>query len=73
LEIDHEGSSFSKENMPELQDHSPQGRGARYLQGSAPQAAAGLIGALIGLWISDILVSSARDTGDAFDGAYSWD
>jgi hypothetical protein len=73
LEIDHEGSSFSKENMPELQDCSSQGRGARYLQGSAPQAAAGLIRALIEASISDILVSSARHTGGALHGAYSWD
>jgi hypothetical protein len=38
----HESAGIGKKDMPQLQDRSPQGRGARHLQGPAPQAATGL-------------------------------
>jgi len=34
----HEGSRFRQEDVPQLQDHPPQGRGARDLHGPASQA-----------------------------------
>jgi hypothetical protein len=39
----NESTGVSKKGLPQLQDHPPQRRGARDLQGSAPQAASRVI------------------------------
>jgi hypothetical protein len=40
----NESFGFGQENLPQLQNYPPQGRGARDLHGSTPQAAPRLIG-----------------------------
>jgi hypothetical protein len=40
---EHESTHLGKKSMPQLQGHPSQGCRAHYLQGSAPQAASGLI------------------------------
>ncbi len=39
----HEGEKFGEKNVRELQDHSPQGRGAGDLYESETQTASGLV------------------------------
>jgi hypothetical protein len=38
----YESTGFGEKSLPLLQDHPPQRRGTRDLQGTAPQATAGL-------------------------------
>ena len=42
LGVPYESADIGKEDVPPLQDRAPQARGARHLQGSTAQAAAGL-------------------------------
>jgi hypothetical protein len=46
MERGHESDGIGEENVPQLQDRAAQGRGARDLQGSAAQAAPGVMGEL---------------------------
>jgi hypothetical protein len=39
----HESTGIGKKDLPQVQDHQAQGRGAGNLFGPAPQAAPGLI------------------------------
>jgi hypothetical protein len=56
----HASTGISQEDLPEMQDRAPQGRGSGDLRRSAPQAASGLMrkhGARLGFWLMrDILI-----------------
>jgi hypothetical protein len=42
VEVVHESDGIGEENLPQMQDHPPQGRGAGHLPEPAAQAAAGM-------------------------------
>src|SRR5664279_1475576 len=46
--VSDESIGFGKKDLPQLQDHSAQRCRARHLHGTAPQAAARLIGCVVG-------------------------
>src|SRR5690606_5950381 len=58
----NESFGFCQEDLPQLQDHPPQGRGARDLHRPASQAAPGLSVGIRGLTWHVLLASTSRRT-----------